>query len=304
MFMSKFKLNIGSYNMNGKIFLLENGNELIKMEEREYASELILQDLIADYPDLLAGDQMDEENPRKWLLVKKEQELYLEEEGSNVVYLDHLFLDQDGVPTLVEVKRSSDTRIRREVVGQMLDYASNAVVYLQVEEMMNSVESNFQGHEMGDILSYKLGFDGNPDEFWLKVKTNLQAGKVRMIFLADSIPPELKRIVEFLNEQMDPAEAFAVEVKQYVGEGLKTLVPRLTGQTAEAQKKRIISKKLDEKIFFENLDDAGKDFFKELFEFSRENNLKIIWTTKGFSLNVDLNGNNVAVLRGYCNLSA
>jgi hypothetical protein len=33
--------------------------------------------------------------------------------------------DQNAVPTLVEVKRSSDTRIRREVVGQMLDYAAN-----------------------------------------------------------------------------------------------------------------------------------------------------------------------------------
>jgi hypothetical protein len=32
------------------------------------------------------------------------------------------------VPTLLEVKRSSDTRIRREVVGQMLDYAANGVV--------------------------------------------------------------------------------------------------------------------------------------------------------------------------------
>jgi hypothetical protein len=31
-------------------------------------------------------------------------------------------LDQDAVPTLVEVKRSSDTRIRREVMGQMSDY--------------------------------------------------------------------------------------------------------------------------------------------------------------------------------------
>jgi hypothetical protein len=35
--------------------------------------------------------------------------------------VDHLFLDQDAVPTLGEVKRSSDTQIRREVVGQMLD---------------------------------------------------------------------------------------------------------------------------------------------------------------------------------------
>jgi len=27
--------------------------------------------------------------------------------------LDHLLLDQDAIPTLVEVKRSSDTRIRK-----------------------------------------------------------------------------------------------------------------------------------------------------------------------------------------------
>ncbi|MFJ6899548.1 hypothetical protein [Streptomyces hokutonensis] len=46
-------------------------------------------------------------------------------------WLDHLFADADadGVPTLVEVKRATDTRIRREVVGQMLDYAANAARY-------------------------------------------------------------------------------------------------------------------------------------------------------------------------------
>src|SRR5262249_30776823 len=54
--------------------------------------------------------------------------------------LDHLYLDQDAIPTLVEVKRSQDTRIRREVVGQMLDYASNAVVYWPVEEIRKQFE--------------------------------------------------------------------------------------------------------------------------------------------------------------------
>jgi hypothetical protein len=41
--------------------------------------------------------------------------------------LDHLFLDQDGVPTFVECKRAVDTRTRREVVAQMLDYAANGI---------------------------------------------------------------------------------------------------------------------------------------------------------------------------------
>ncbi len=50
-----------------------------------------------------------------------------EEGGAGRWAIDHLFLDQDGIPTIVEVKRSTDTRIRREVVGQMLDSAANAV---------------------------------------------------------------------------------------------------------------------------------------------------------------------------------
>ena len=56
-----------------------------------------------------------------------------EEDGSNRWSVDHLFVDQDGVPTIVEVKRSTDTRIRREVIGQMLDYAANGVRYWPIE---------------------------------------------------------------------------------------------------------------------------------------------------------------------------
>ncbi len=52
-------------------------------------------------------------------------------------------------------------------------------------------------------------------------------GRIRLIFVADTIPPELKRIVEFLSRQMRPAEVLAVEVKQYTGQGQRALVPRL-----------------------------------------------------------------------------
>jgi hypothetical protein len=32
-------------------------------------------------------------------------------------------------------------------------------------------------------------------DFWDRVKTNLAAGRIRLLFVADSIPSELKRIV-------------------------------------------------------------------------------------------------------------
>ena len=71
-----------------------------------------------------------------------------------------------------------------------------------------------------ELLCFLAG-DNEPDAFWNRVKTNLQAGKVRMIFVADAVPPELKRIVEFLNQQMNPAEVLALELRQYVGEGFE-----------------------------------------------------------------------------------
>ena len=120
--------------MAGRIYLLNEQSELTAMEESAYESEKIIQRLLGNHPDLLAGDQIDSREPRRWLLVTREMGVPGEEDGANRWSLDHLFLDQDAVPTLVEVKRSTDTRIRREVVGQMLDYAANAVAYWPVEE--------------------------------------------------------------------------------------------------------------------------------------------------------------------------
>jgi hypothetical protein len=107
--------------MAGKIYLLNDGSNLIAMEEAPYDSEKLLQVLLADHPDLLAGEQIDVDHPRRWLLVTREMKVPGEEDGSGQWSLDHLFLDQDAIPTLVEVKRSNNTGIRRKVVGQMLD---------------------------------------------------------------------------------------------------------------------------------------------------------------------------------------
>lgn len=229
------------------------------MHETKYDSESLLQKLLADYPDLLAGDQIDLEEPRRWLLVSREMAVPGEEDGAGRWSLDHLFLDQDAIPTLVEVKRSGDTRIRREVVGQMLDYAANAVVYWPVEAIRSQFEKTTELLSLDPVITLNsfLGDKGNADAFWQAVKTNLQAGKIRLVFVADEIPQELRRVIEFLNGQMDPAEVLAIEVKQYVGQGDVTLVPRLIGQTTAAQQRKSNApskqQKIDETTFLQEV---------------------------------------------------
>lgn len=223
--------------MADSIYLIHGDRDLVEMVNQPYDAEERLQELLARYPSLLAGEQVEPRAPRRWLLVSREQPIPGEEGGGGRWALDHLFLDQDGIPTLVEVKRSTDTRIRREVVGQMLDYAANAVVFWPVETIRAKFEARCaaEGRKAEDVLLETLGVESEADAYWDRVKTNLQAGRVRLVFVADEIPPELRRIVEFLNAQMDPAQVLAVEIRQYVGGALRTLVPRVIGQTAEAE---------------------------------------------------------------------
>lgn len=241
--------------MSGHIYIIDDAGQLTEMEEKAYDSEALLQELLAKYPSILAGDQINSEHPRRWLLIAREASLPADEGGAGRWSIDHVFFDQDAIPTIVEVKRSSDTRIRQEVVGQMLDYAANAVVYWPIEAIQSQFYSNCEanGIDAEQIFNEFLGDEISPEEFWRKAKTNLQACNVRLVFVADVIPNELRRVVEFLNSQMDPTEVLAVEVKQYVGKGLKTLVPRVIGGTKPPPPSPP-SKKWDESSFFKEVE--------------------------------------------------
>lgn len=185
--------------MGTELYILSNG-QTTKMTERKYETELDLQKLIADNPQLLA-----EEADEQLILINREMQVMKIEDASGSYSLDHLFVNQDGMPILVEVKRSSDTRIRREVIAQMLDYASRAsnwnVQYLRQCFCENNNDEAIQAYDT--------------DEFWQQVATNLKAERMRLIFAADEVPNTLKIIIDFLNRNLKNIEVCAVEIRQY-----------------------------------------------------------------------------------------
>lgn len=275
--------------MSGVIYLMQDNKGLVEMREHHYDTEDLLQGYLADHPDLLAGDQINDVEPRRWLLISREMGVPSEEDSSDRWSADHLFLDQDAIPTIVEVKRSTDTRARREVVAQMLDYAANGIMYWPLERLRSTFEANCKAQESDpeSALIESLDLEFDPEEFWQRAITNLQAGKVRLIFVADEIPAELRRIVEFLNEQMNPAEVLAVEIKQHVAENLKAFVPRLIGQTAHAQQKKSgvsrSGRKWDEESFFKELEmrqgEREAETAKRILGWAKKRMPSIYWGT-------------------------
>ena len=275
--------------MSSGMFLIQSDGQLVEMLEKPYSSEDLLQGFLAKYPNLLAGDQINIANPRKWLLISREAPLASEENGPSRWSVDHLFLDQDAVPTLVEVKKSNNTDIRRKVVGQMLDYAANAVLYWPVEEIKSMFEATCKGQDINPDKKLEEFLD-SPDEterFWQRAKENLITGKIRLLFVSDEIPTELRRIVEFLNSQMNRAEVLAVEIKQYTGQDQRSLVPRVIGQTEEAiQIKGDVKsgRTWDEDSFFLDLESRkGKsdaDIARKILEWAKDR-LPRFWWGKG-----------------------
>jgi len=224
-----------------KIFLVGKDEEnLTPMEETAYETEDVLQVVLARYPDLLAGDQINPEEPRRWLLVAREMGVPADVGGPDRWSLDHLFLDQDGMPTFVECKRAANRQSRREVIAQMLDYAANGTAYWGTDALRQAAAETVSARKrlLDDEIRTLVKDEDDIEGFWQKVDDNLRNGKVRLIFVADSIPKELRRSVEFLNDKMADVEVLAVEIKQYRGKDQQALVPRVVGLTEKAKDRK------------------------------------------------------------------
>lgn len=222
------------------IFLIgpETG-QLTEMLLGPYEKEQHLEDYLASYPTLLPGATIDPANPRRWLLVDAQVGIPREAGGLDHWNVDLLFLDQDGIPTFVELKRASNREIRRDIVGQMLDYAANGVSYFSIDRLKALFEARCHaaGRNPSEEITALLAGVEPPMEFWKLVGTNLASNRVRLVFGADEIPVELQRIVEFLGEEMRNVEVLALEVRRYRSQITRTdaLVPRVIGLTAKAR---------------------------------------------------------------------
>jgi hypothetical protein len=253
------------------IFLIRGG-DLVVLDRRAYDSEDLLQAALAEFPAVLAGGTTAAGDSPRLLLVRREMGVPSAEGGSATWSLDHRFVDSEGVPVVVEVKRSTDTRIRREVVGQMLDYAANGVRYWPVADLRAAFEASDEAMgSSGDELLAEMVPDTDSETFWQRVGANLAAGRIRLVFVADVLPAELIRIIEFLNEQMSPAEVLGVEVQQYVGSGEQVLVPRVVGRTSDAvaAKQTAAGRAWDEEGFLSETDsrhgESVTSTFRRLF---------------------------------------
>ena len=183
-------------------------------------------------------------SPRRWLVIKREAGIPDNEFSGDRWSVDHLLLDQDAVPTFVEVKRASDTRARREVVAQMLIYAANASEYWPIDRMREFHASRCAAHltppggrdiqPAGTRFGHRGVFGLGPPRTCVMDVSACSLWQTRFL-------RHCSELWSSLNRQMNPAEVLAVEIRQFTsatGANLRTLVPRVLGQTEQIRQSK------------------------------------------------------------------
>jgi len=265
----------------GQVYVFQDDGGTTPMDRLRCKNEdLELQSILEHNPDLLPGDQINPDDPRRWLIIEREMPVPDPVSGSDRWSIDFFFSDQSGIPTFIECKRYEDSRSRREVIGQMLDYAANGHYYWTKSEMRNLAEKNAQKRSMSldeAIQNLQPDDDLDVDEYFQRIEDNLREGQVRLVFFLEESSMELRSVVDFLNKQMERTEVLIVEARQYMHEGTRIVVPVLFGYTEEARLvKRTVKvtsgtrKQWDEESFFADarskLDDASMVALRRLYD--------------------------------------
>ena len=264
-----------------KVYVVREGGITTSMQRIRCKNEdQELQLILENNPNLLPGEQINPNDPRRWLMIEREMPVPDPSSGSDRWSIDFFFVDQSGMPTFIECKRYDDSRSRREVIGQMFDYAANGHYYWTQSVMRDLAEKNASAKGLSleeAIQSIRPDDDLGVDDFFQRIEDNLREGQVRLVFFLEESSMELRSVVDFLNKQMERSEVLIVEARQYLHEGTRIVVPTLFGYTEEArQVKRTVTvtsgsrRKWDQESFFADarakLDQASISALQHLYE--------------------------------------
>lgn len=214
------------------ILIEEEGAHVVpRVPQGEARREAVLRNLIAAHPDILPVHDLD---PSYGRLITITRELSI----PGVGFVDVLLMDEHGRLVVVECKLWRNPQARREVVGQILDYARelSRFAYEDLQRQV-SIATRRQGNVLFSLAQEAGGTLGEA-EFVDRVTRDLAAGRFLLLVVGDGIAEGTRRIGEYLRDQPGLAFSFGlIEIAEYRhqdGQGQEHVImqPRVLAQTA------------------------------------------------------------------------
>lgn len=117
--------------------------------------------------------------------------------GTDVGPMDNLYVSPQGLLTVVEAKLWRNPQARREVVGQIIDYAKEIARWSY--EDLDAKAREASGRGLYDLVSFKAKHSLDETRFVDAVSRNMRAGRFLLLIAGDGIREEMERLTEFLH---------------------------------------------------------------------------------------------------------
>ncbi|WP_138416204.1 hypothetical protein [Sinomonas gamaensis] len=182
-----------------------------------YLLEQELQDLLLEHPQLVPGVGDGSAACR---------ELQLDPGPADLVVLG-----SDAAIAIVECKLARNPQVRREIVGQLFDYAS-ALWRMQVGRFDELWARRVGRSAIADFESQTPGYRQ-------ALQQTLDAGSFRLVIAVDAINPALQRMMEYLNSISGNASVIAVEYSRLRHGSVELLLPTVYGEELATAKESI-----------------------------------------------------------------
>jgi hypothetical protein len=148
--------------------------------------------------------------------------------------IDLVGVDVEGELTLCECKLATNPGIRREVVGQLIEYAGS-LRGMSFGDFTDRFEAR-TGTPLAEAVAEIAGEGFDEESFESQVAQNLDSGRFRLVIVVDRISEALRQTVVYLNDHLDAA-VLALELA-YLRDGeVEILLPAVYGAESAARKK-------------------------------------------------------------------
>ncbi len=141
--------------------------------------------------------------------------------------LQRVYVDSEAVPLIVGVQAAND-RADGDVLLRLLDRVALELPAWRHGRLRELAAATHDDRDEAELLTRALDWRADPDTFWARVESNVARDRVRIVLVADRVPDELTRLVEFLDGQLRGVEVRAIEVSLYGSGQVSALVPRST----------------------------------------------------------------------------
>ena len=209
------------------------GLERIPLDGRTFNEDWI-QKLIHKNPDILPISEIDTGFTPAISIGR--------EVSTSAGYIDNLFISPDGYLTIVETKLWRNPEARREVVGQILDYAKelNKWTFTDLDNCVKKFNQLYNNNSDGLLATVRkhTELDEADEQFFIdNISKNLKRGRFLLLIVGDGIRESVEDMVEYLTQSPQLYFTLAlIELQVYkLNEADNSLIviPQLVTRTRE-----------------------------------------------------------------------